>query len=868
MNLLLLSTTFAQEAPAEEVEELPPILVFPALLEDGFVQAPYPEAAKEAGIEGVVILLIEIDVDGSVSYVEVLQPAGNGFDEAAVEAAKGFRFSPAEDVNGPTPVAIEFEYGFVLDAQQVDGAVPEEAPPPEPEELPVTLDGQVLEMATRVPLPEMTISVMGTDFTGTTGPDGTFAIRGVPPGTYTLQVARPGWDTRELDLEIVEGEVTSAEVWVRNQDYDDAIVGTYRKNQDEITRRTISMNEVRRIPGTFGDPVRVIQNLPGAARSPFGTGLLIIRGANPEDTGVYVDGIRIPIIYHLGGYSSVLSPDLIESVDYLPGGYGVQYGRTLGGAVDITTKKEAPEQHHITWSTDLLDSGGLYEGRLGKNDQHHVGIAARRSYVDYVIGPFQRNRLFTAKPRWADYQLRYTYTGLEKTTFSVFVMGFDDKLLLSTPEDYAQGPDQDGQGDVSVHYFTHRAILNLEHEFSDTLSGFIRPAFGWDYTGFGLGQAFKLDQDNYMLETRAELSWHPNDHIELVPGVDYIGIGYDFQFELPINPDSFDSFDPLAEREDWGVSDTGLAHGPDLYLKANLKPFKDTDRLYLQPGIRYSRVNVVGQYVAQGWDPRIAGRLRVLPKGYLKGAAGIYSQPPQTTESWQPEGNYTLFMEKQRAYSLGYEHQITGAIHADVEGFYKDLYDLIVFNRDWNSTSDNAYVNEGTGTVYGVEVMVRHDPVDRLFGWVSYTYSRSFRQDYSDSDEYAYDFDQPHILTALAGYKLPYAVEVSGRFQYVSGNPTTPYAGAFYDSDLDVWNPYSTASYNSQRLGAYQALDVRVEKGFTFKKWRMSVYTDFLNVYKGENPEFRLYNYDYTEYVDVGGLPFVPSPGIDLEFYL
>ena len=61
---------------------------------------------------------------------------------------------------------------------------------------------------------------------------------------------------------------------------------------------------------------------------------------------------------------------------------------------------------------------------------------------------------------------------------------------------------------------------------------------------------------------------------------------------------------------------------------------------------------------------------------------------------------------------------------------------------------------------------------------------------------------------------------------------------------------------------------MRIEKGFTFKKWRMSVYTDFLNVYKGENPEFRLYNYDYTEYVDVGGLPFVPSPGIDLEFYL
>jgi hypothetical protein len=61
--------------------------------------------------------------------------------------------------------------------------------------------------------------------------------------------------------------------------------------------------------------VRVIQSLPGAARSPFGTGVLIIRGANPEDSALYVDGIRVPIIYHLGGLESVVSADLIDAVD-------------------------------------------------------------------------------------------------------------------------------------------------------------------------------------------------------------------------------------------------------------------------------------------------------------------------------------------------------------------------------------------------------------------------------------------------------------------------------------------------------------------------------------------------------------------------
>ena len=97
------------------------------------------------------------------------------------------------------------------------------------------------------------------------------------------------------------------------------------------------MEDAARIPGSFGDPVRIIQTLPGAAKAPFGSGLLIIRGSNPEDTGVYVDGVRIPIIYHLTGTSSVIAPGVIDEVEYLPGGYGVQYGRTMGGTVNIIT---------------------------------------------------------------------------------------------------------------------------------------------------------------------------------------------------------------------------------------------------------------------------------------------------------------------------------------------------------------------------------------------------------------------------------------------------------------------------------------------------------------------------------------------------
>ena len=78
------------------------------------------------------------------------------------------------------------------------------------------------------------------------------------------------------------------------------------------------------------------------------------------------------LIYHLGGYVSVLNADLIDQVNYLPGNYGVQYGRSTGGVVDVTTKSDYPEQARISWSTDLLDSGGLIQGRM------HQGVCSQQ----------------------------------------------------------------------------------------------------------------------------------------------------------------------------------------------------------------------------------------------------------------------------------------------------------------------------------------------------------------------------------------------------------------------------------------------------------------------------------------------------------
>ena len=871
------------ETSAKDTENLMPLTKNPALLE--YVQAPYPEKAKEEGREGVVLLLIEIDEAGEVSFIEVLQSAGEDFDAAATAAAWQFVFSPAEDANGPTGVQIEFEYGFVLDVESVEGAVEDTT---QEVDYPVNLDGQVIEMGTKRPLADFPIRAElsdGSIIETMTDENGHYELKAFPAGMVKISCIYPEYETSTRDIEVFADQRTSLRIWMKNLNYrEDELVAIYRKPSADVSRRTLTMEEIRRIPGTFGDPVRVIQNLPGAARSPFGSGLLIIRGANPEDSAVYVDGIRIPIIYHLGGFVSVLNADLIDSVDYLPGSYGVKYGRSLGGVVDVKTKQDFPEQNQLSWSTDILDSGGLIQGRIG---DWGVAAAGRRSYIDAFIPLFTQNSNFTVKPHWGDYQIKLDHLKRDNGSLSLFIFGFQDVLEASTPDNVAQGKDPDAQGDLGTVYSTHRAYLKWTHAVNDELELRVIPSYGVDKTAFQAG-SLAIDQTQPMFELRSESEWKPSEHFGLLTGTDLIIGGFSFNAELPFTIENRVNYDPLAERDPISFGGEGYFYSPDIYLQAELRPLNNVDQWVIYPGLRYGFGQVIAKdnsdplISVQGWDPRISSRFMATENFTLKGGLGLYTQWPQPFEVYRPSGSTELDLEKVLSAELGFEQQITPSLKGDVSFFGKKLYDLVVQNNAAQSSADLLFTNEGIGRVYGMEMIVRQDPIQNFFGWISYTLMRSERNDYPNRDTeldvdeipgspnsgewYLFELDQTHILVGVAGYQLPRDFGISTQVQYVTGNPTTPYSGGIVDLDQDNYIGYSTADYNSERLPPFFAVNFRADKTFTFKKWQLDTYIDLLNTIRGQNPEFIVYNYDFTENTYIRGLPFIPSIGFDANF--
>jgi protein TonB len=74
----------------------------------------YPPEAYKMGIEGKVVLKVSLDSKGNVVQVRIIGRAGHGFDEAARDALRQFKFTPARTSDGQS-VDYSLTYTYVFD---------------------------------------------------------------------------------------------------------------------------------------------------------------------------------------------------------------------------------------------------------------------------------------------------------------------------------------------------------------------------------------------------------------------------------------------------------------------------------------------------------------------------------------------------------------------------------------------------------------------------------------------------------------------------------------------------------------------------------------------------------------------------------
>jgi hypothetical protein len=154
----------------------------------------------------------------------------------------------------------------------------------------------------------------------------------------------------------------------------------------EVVSTTLSVAELKKIPGGQNDPIKAVQNLPGVARAPFGAGQIVVWGSAPGDTRVYADGVQIPRVYHFGGVRSTISAEFVTDVRFRPGAYNADYGRGLGGVIEVTTRRPKSDRWHGSATLDLIDGNVTVEGPITK--RLHVAAGGRVSWISALLPLF------------------------------------------------------------------------------------------------------------------------------------------------------------------------------------------------------------------------------------------------------------------------------------------------------------------------------------------------------------------------------------------------------------------------------------------------------------------------------------------------
>jgi TonB family protein len=832
---------------AGEETEQPPLITPPRLIR--FVEASYPQREGEEPQEVDVELDIVVGKDGLVTEAFVARSGGAEFDEAALAAVRQFVFEPARKDWEPIAAKIRYRYVFELQA-------------PTEELTTGWLRGTVLLREDDSPAKGVAVEIIDDEGQPVrdlvAGPDGTFVVTDLSPGVYQVRVSGVAYGELAANEELVAGQVTQVIYRLGSKKRDDysgfGATAVIEAPPREVVKRTIDKEELTRIPGTRGDALRAVEILPGVARPPFGVGLLIVRGAAPQDSEFFIDGVSVPLIYHFGGLTSVYNSYLLEKIDFFPGNFSVRYGRRTGGILEVTTRDPATDQIHGVAEISVIDTFITLEGPLHEKVQMSGGL--RRSLLDLIFPAVAPDDIGVRQaPVYLDYQFKLAAQPTKKDRVRISAYGSNDRLQLFLNDAAGDDPAIRGQTQFSTSFYNNQ--LDWRRKLGKKAVQDIAVNVGPQKINFGLGNEFRLVGEFIDTYTRAEWRYQINDRVQLITGLDVVVTPVDLTY---VGPQPGPSEGAGSQQGSLAGEDNVLATinstvvRPGLYFEANSR-LGDIVQLIL--GLRFDYFSEINDFAV---DPRVTTIFSVRDDMRVKAGVGLFSQPPEFQESAPDIGNPNLNPLKAVHLGLGWEYDAFTQARFGVEGFYKYLWDRPVTTPGGVGP---VFVNEGIGRIYGAEFSINFRPEQgrNYFGYLSYTLSRSERKDGPNEPWRLFDFDQTHILTLAFVYNFPRNWEIGGTFRLVSGNPTTPVIGSIYDALNDVYIPID-GRINSLRNPLFNELNVRVQKKWTFERWRLAVFLDIRNAYNFQNQEGIIYNFDYSQQTPLLGLPIIPSLGI------
>ncbi len=702
-----------------------------------------------------------------------------------------------------------------------------------------TIRGRVRAEGGEPLLGTVTIHVVGSDLATSPEADGRFVIRDVPEGEQTLEVRSRIFLPQRVEGVRVRAEATSRVAFdlVPASAFLDEIVVTPSHfrilGEQPESREFLSRDDVDQMPHVADDLYRAVKRLPGAAGGDI-SAKFNIRGGEPDEVLVLLDGIELYEPFHLKDFQSVFSTvdaEAVRGVDFLTGGFPVEYGDRMSGVMDITiATPTGPAATSAALGT--LNSRLLSEGTF--DDERGAWLVSGRGWYPDVLldlAGATRERIDTD---YFDLLAKVEHTIGSRSRVSANVLAAADTVGFETDDE--EGFERVSARDRSLHLW-----LNLRTQWSHVLfsrtvlsggrirrdraggladveDGTLEISDSREFEFLGLRQDWVLELgDRHLLKSGFDLKYQDAtyDYVRSSGALDGGGLG-EGDATVDLDPDGWSSAVYVADR------------------------FRIGPRLVTELGLRWDR---------QTWheggqvSPRANFRWAAGPRTTLRAAWGRFHQSQRLNEL-QVEDGVSEFYPAQLAehWLASLEHRVGGVHRVRVEVFHKVLDELRPrYENLFNPMElfpegrfDRVLVDPEEGRSEGVEVLVTRDGGKRLTWWLSYALSRA--EDRIDGEWVPRSWDQRHAASFGLNLSLPrdWNLNLAGTFH--TGWPTTGTSAEVVGGEPDdpeveiVFGPR-----NRERFPGYRRFDLRVSKVWPTGRGEVTLILEVVNFTNRKN---------------------------------
>ena len=690
-----------------------------------------------------------------------------------------------------------------------------------PEAAAVNVSGVVVD-ETAAPVRDAAVLILGTDLSDVTDADGFFEIENVPAGSWTLEARLPGYTIGTLQVEVGDQAITGLEVDLIAVEtpLDEIIVtASHSIRRDEPTSMVgLGREQLEKLPHFGDDLYRAITVLPGVSGGNI-SAAFNVRGGFHEELLARVDGQEVIEPFHLKdfqGVFSILDPQIISSVDLVPGGFSAEFGDRMTAVLDMRTIQptELRTNLGVSFSNFWVGNAGTFADGKGR----WLG-SARRGFLDLVLALSEDSEEDGDEDitvRYWDLFGKIDYAITPSQRLGLSVLAAEDTVDFDEVDDDEKANVETSYGNSYI-WADHQAFLG-DGTFVDTILSL--GSIDRDRVAILSEErppefANILDvRDTELLTLKQDWGSQLGDRHLLKWGFEARRweADYDYHNEAmiadPIDDPRFLPGDRLTD-----FTDDYSSEQYSVYLADRVRL---GDKLTAEVGLRWDRVTLTEEDYA---SPRVALVYDLGSAGILRGGWGLFYQSQRPYELAVQFGE-TDFQLSARAehYTLGYEN-LLGEYRVRADVYRRDVTDAQIryetlfdpFNIFPEVRIDLVAIPAETATADGVEVSLRSPMRPKINWWLTYSWSQV--EDEVMGRTIPRRIDQTHALTTSLSWRPAEKWSLTWVWFFHTGWPTTPVSAevVFPPGEFPHLS-YDVGEFYSQRFDDYRRLDFRVSR--------------------------------------------------------